>query len=299
MRFALRFPHAMPDRRPRAPIAVQRRTRTGARLRRNLLWLTLACTQALMATAAHADTAYDTGAASATENAAGGAAMTPPYTLTANLTLATQYRYRGLMQTDNKPAIQGGFDFTHPSGFYLGNWNSNISWLSDSNPDVSAPVEMDFYGGYRGKLGADLPFDLGALKYYYPGDYPSGYTNPDTTELYGALGHGSTSFKYSYAVSNLFGFAKSKGSQYYDLSGNYELGIWALTLNAHIGYQYVRNVDHASYYDWKLGLTRDLGNALAVSVAYIGTDADRGVYTNARDRFMGRGTVLASLTKTF
>jgi uncharacterized protein (TIGR02001 family) len=253
----------------------------------------------LPATAAHADTAYGTDAAPATANAAGGAAATPPYTLTANLTLATQYRYRGLMQTDNKPAVQGGFDFTHASGFYLGNWNSNISWLSDSNPDVSAPVEMDFYGGYRGKLNDDLPFDLGALKYYYPGDYPSGYTRPDTTELYGSLGYGSTTFKYSYAVSNLFGFAKSKGSQYYDLSGNYALGFWALTLNAHIGYQYVRNVDQGSYYDWKLGLTRDLGNGLAVSVAYIGTDADRGVYTNAQGRFMGRGTVLASLTKAF
>jgi hypothetical protein len=61
----------------------------------------------------------------------------------------------------------------------------------------------------------------------------------------------------------------------------------------------VRNVDQGSYYDWKLGLTRDLGNGLAVSVAYIGTDADRGVYTNAQGRFMGRGTVLASLTKAF
>ncbi|HTK03116.1 MAG TPA: TorF family putative porin, partial [Bordetella sp.] len=86
----------------------------------------------MIAPAAHADTPTPEQAAPA------------PYTITANVTLASQYRYRGLMQTDNKPAIQGGFDFTQESGFYHGNWNSNISWLSDSNSDVSAPVEMDF-----------------------------------------------------------------------------------------------------------------------------------------------------------
>jgi uncharacterized protein (TIGR02001 family) len=241
----------------------------------------------MIAPAAHADTPTPEQAAPA------------PYTITANVTLASQYRYRGLMQTDNKPAIQGGFDFTHESGFYLGNWNSNISWLSDSNPDVSAPVEMDFYGGYRGNFAQDVPFDFGALKYYYPGDYPSGFTNPDTTEFYGSVGYKTTTLKYSYAISNLFGFAKSKGSQYYDLSGNYDLGVWGLTLNAHVGYQYVHNVDNGSYYDWKLGLTKDLGQGLGVSVAYIDTNANTDVYTNSQGRFMGRGTVLASITKTF
>lgn len=54
------------------------------------------------------------------------------FSLSANVSLASQYRFRGLMQTNNKPAIQGGFDSAHSSGFYLGNWNSNISWLSDS-----------------------------------------------------------------------------------------------------------------------------------------------------------------------
>jgi uncharacterized protein (TIGR02001 family) len=253
----------------------------------SLLANTLLGSVTLLATIAHA------------EPAPTGQADTPSYAITTNVTLATQYRYRGLMQTDNKPAIQGGLDFSHDSGFYIGNWNSNISWLSDSNDDVSAPVEMDFYGGYRGNIAKDVPVDIGALKYYYPGDYPSGLTRPDTTELYGSIGYASTTFKYSYAVSNLFGFANSKGSQYFDLSGNYDLQTWALTLNAHVGYQYARNVDNGSYYDWKLGLTKDLGQGLAISVAYIGTNADRAVYTNSQGRDMGRGTLLASITKTF
>lgn len=224
---------------------------------------------------------------------------TPEYSLTANVTLASQYRYRGLMQTNNQPAIQGGFDFTHASGLYLGNWNSSISWLNDSNSKVSAPVEMDFYGGYKGNLAPDVPFDLGVLQYYYPGDYPSGYTSPDTTELYAGLGYGPILFKYSIAMTNLFGFADSKYSQYFDLSGNFDTGFWGLTVNAHVGRQTVRNVTDGAYTDWKLGLTKDFGQGLAISIAYIDTDADRAVYTNSRGRYMGRATGLLSLTKTF
>ncbi|WP_241050654.1 TorF family putative porin [Achromobacter xylosoxidans] len=223
----------------------------------------------------------------------------PEYTLTANVTLASQYRYRGLMQTNNQPAIQGGFDFTHASGLYLGNWNSSVSWLNDGNSDVSAPVEMDFYGGYKGNLAPDVPFDLGVLQYYYPGDYPSGYTSPDTTELYAGLGYGPVMFKYSVAMTNLFGFADSKYSQYFDLSGNFDTGFWGLTVNAHVGRQTVRNVSDGAYTDWKLGLTKDFGQGLAISVAYIDTNADRAVYTNSRGRYMGRATGLLSLTKTF
>ncbi len=55
-----------------------------------------------------------------------------PYTFTGNVGLFSQYIFRGLTQTNREPAVQGGFDFSHESGFYLGNWNSNISWLTDS-----------------------------------------------------------------------------------------------------------------------------------------------------------------------
>ena len=223
----------------------------------------------------------------------------PEYSLSANVTLASQYRYRGLMQTNNQPAIQGGFDFTHASGLYLGNWNSSISWLNDGNSKVSAPVEKDFYGGYKGNLAPNVPFDLGVLQYYYPGDYPSGYTRPDTTELYAGLGYGPVLFKYSIAMTNLFGFAASKYSQYFDLSGNFDTGFWDLTVNAHVGHQTVRNVTDGAYTDWKLGLTKDFGQGLTISLAYLDTNADRAVYTNSRGRYMGRATGLLSVTRTF
>ncbi|SHI24053.1 TorF family putative porin [Pollutimonas bauzanensis] len=242
------------------------------------------------------------GAAAASQACAQSAAETAPasdFTVSANVTLASQYRYRGIMQTNNKPAIQGGFDLAHASGFYIGNWNSSISWLDDSDPDVSAAVEMDFYGGYRGTLWRDLTFDVGVLRYYYPGNYPGGYTSPDTTEVYLGLGYGPVTFKYSHALTNLFGVPDSKSSRYYDLAGSFDTGVWGLALNAHVGYQKVRNLDDGSYTDWSLGVSKDWGQGFTTSLAYIDTNAKRSVYTNTKDKYTGRATALLTLSKSF
>ncbi|MEY3892902.1 MAG: hypothetical protein RLZZ145_936, partial [Pseudomonadota bacterium] len=93
--------------------------------------------------------------------------------ITANVTVVNDYRYRGISQSNFKPAIQGGFDYAHESGFYIGNWNSSISWISDSSTfnggrttTVSAPIEMDFYAGFKKELIAPgFASDIGVLQY--------------------------------------------------------------------------------------------------------------------------------------
>lgn len=227
------------------------------------------------------------------------AASAASSTLSVNLGVVSQYRYRGIMQTNNNPAVQGGVDWVHASGFYVGNWNSSISWLRDSDHAVSAPVEMDFYGGYTGKVWGDLSIDAGVLQYYYPGRYPDGYTSPNTTEAYLGFGYGPVTFKYSHALSNLFGFADSKNSQYYDLKGSFATGVWGLMLDPHVGYQRVRNLTDGSYMDWSLGLSKTFDNGLKVSVTYIDTNAKTVVYTNPQGRHTGRATGVLSLSASF
>jgi uncharacterized protein (TIGR02001 family) len=225
-----------------------------------------------------------------------------PGPVTANVTLGSEYRYRGIAQSNSKPTIQGGFDYAHESGFYVGNWNSNISWLSDAAPGSSAPIEMDFYGGYKKEIAEGLTLDGGILQYYYPtSNYPSALTNPNTTELYVAATYSFATLKYSYAVSDLFGFAGSKGSGYIDLALNYDTGVEGIVLNGHVGYQKVAGSanPNASYTDWKIGLTKDLGHGMNVAVAYIGTNADGTVYVSPTGQNLGRGTGFISLTKTF
>ena len=95
------------------------------------------------------------------------AAAAPPsdHTFTGNVGLFSEYRFRGISQTFGKPALQGGFDYAHASGLYLGNWNSNVS---SGAGFPAGNLEMDMYGGWK-KSWDDWGLDLGFIYYYYPG----------------------------------------------------------------------------------------------------------------------------------
>jgi uncharacterized protein (TIGR02001 family) len=249
--------------------------------------------------------------------------------ITANVTVVNDYRYRGISQSNFKPAIQGGFDYAHESGFYIGNWNSSISWISDyygpggasgASTGVTAPVEMDFYAGFKKELIAPgFASDIGVLQYYYPSTgIPVGngtsFANPNTTEAYLAqnftFGPVTGFVKFSYAMTTIFGFVDSKGSYYPDLTVNYDTGVWGLALNGHIGYQYIAGSTagasnrNYSYTDWKLGVTKDFGGGLSGSISYVATNAGKNssgsyYYASPQSKNLGGSTGIVSLTKTF
>lgn len=193
----------------------------------------------------------------------------PDYTYSFNVGAVTDYRYRGISQTRLRPALQGGADFSHKSGFYAGAWGSTIKWIKDAGGD--ADVEVDLYGGYKTSLGP-VGLDVGVLRYLYPGS--SLVVNPDTTEIYAAGTWGPATLKYSHAVTNLFGFADSKNSYYVDLSATFDTGFWGLSLTPHVGYQKVKNNDPASYTDWSLTLSKEFMPGLVGSLGYVSTDID-------------------------
>ena len=98
----------------------------------------------------------------------------PDWTFTGNLGLYSQYIFRGISQTNEKPAVQGGFDLGHrEQGYMSAPGRRTSSWISDGNPDASASMEWDFYGGYKWALPADFVLDTGVLYYWYPGSPPS------------------------------------------------------------------------------------------------------------------------------
>ena len=141
---------------------------------------------AVLAASCLSSTASAQTAPAAAPEAAPEAATPGPFT--ANVTLVNDYRYRGISQSNFQPAIQGGFDYAHSSGFYVGNWNSSISWISDAastaGNSASAPIEMDFYAGFKHEWSKGFAADVGVLQYYYPTSNLSAFaTNPNTTEL--------------------------------------------------------------------------------------------------------------------
>lgn len=237
---------------------------------------------------------------------AGALALTLPVDdahagVSGSVALTSDYIFRGISQNNQEPALQAGVEYAADSGFYVGTWGSNVSWLSDTvvpDDDISNSLELDFYGGYRGKFNDTVGFDVGALYYWYPGDYPSGFNSPDTGEIYFGITAGVFAAKYFYSVTDLFGYADSDGSGYLDASVNWEF-VPTWTLNAHAGKQWIENNEDFEYTDWKLGVTKSFDGGFAIALAYTDTDAEEAFYTNAHDNFLGDDTVVLTLTKTF
>jgi uncharacterized protein (TIGR02001 family) len=229
----------------------------------------------------------------------------PDWSFTGNAGVFSDYRFRGISQTNKKPAFQGGFDVSHVSGFYVGNWNSNI----DSSFYNGANLEMDLYGGYKLPVG-DLTLDFGALYYYYPGSGAGGTFKIDNTELYVGGAYGPVTLKYSYATSDFFGIADTKGCWYLDASFAYDLGS-GFGVNAHVGYQKLKggarvieigaSSPEDTVIDWKIGATYDiLGSGFIAGAAYVSTNRDLTGGTAALSgRNISNGTVVVSLSKTF
>lgn len=209
-----------------------------------------------------------------------------------NASVVTDYRYRGISQTRLDPALQGGADYVNnPTGFYAGTWLSTINWITDAGG--SGHVEWDLYAGKKGDIVKDVSYDVGVLSYVYV----SNGLNPsaNTTEIYGQLSYGPAYAKYSYSLTDLFGFVDSKGSGYLDIGANIDVAD-GYSINLHAGHQNVANVSAASYTDWKVGVTKDFG-VVTGALAVIGTNTDFYVAPNGKN--LGKTSLVLSVSKTF
>ena len=203
----------------------------------------------------------------------------PPYTLTYNLGLYSNYMFRGVDYTDG-PAVQGGIDWAHSSGFYLGTWFSNLDPYGfgkingDSANGIQSQkgnhLETDFYGGYATTFGdSGIGINLLANYYVYLEGRNSGNGHKqDTVELSAALSYKWLTYTFYYIPTTYYGLDETDknfnvtgnrntdGATYNELKVNYTLPIGDLNFMAKIGYQYTPNLQ-GSEADFAIGLNRN------------------------------------------
>ena len=204
--------------------------------------------------------------------------------LSGNVTVTSDYAFRGISQTLEEPSVQGGVDLAHPSGFYIGTWGSSLNFGEEVNP--RAQVELDVYGGFAFSPADLVDLDLGVLYYGYPGSAARGY---DFVEF--GLG-ASRSFSLlesglTLAYSPDY-FGGSGGAWYYGL----ELGVPVslLTVGGSIGHQTIEKNEifgTPNYTNWSLGLGVDLAG-FQLSGQYVGTDLDEADCFGGSDLCGGR-----------
>jgi len=237
----------------------------------------------------------------------------PDISITGNVGIFSDYRFRGISQSDRSAAIQGGFDLTHKNGLYIGTWASSVSeFANPSNTNGSKPgggSEVDIYGGYRASVGP-LGIDIGALMYIYPGNNNKENTvnnslkSADTTELYLGFSYGPVSYKYSHMTSaQWFTYPAASGSQYHDITVTLPVSD-KVTFVAHYGMTKVKGGGNLKdFTDYKVGVAYDIGDGFILGLDYIGTgnltSAEKTDYFTGGDKLLSTSTGVVYLKKNF
>ena len=209
----------------------------------------------------------------------------------ANVGLFNQYSFRGIDQSGEEAAVQGGFDWAHDSGFYIGTWASNV----DFN-DNDSVTEFDFYGGYTKEIQNGINLDLSMIGYTYPGAYAS--SNYDYYEYSFGLGKsiGPVSFSTAINYSPEF-FAKSGDATYWQGGLDYEFQ--GIKISGHVGKQWIdleTTYGAPDYVDYSVGASY-AWQGFDLSVAYVDTDVDAG--WNSTDQSGKEGRTIFGVSKSF
>ncbi len=258
-----------------------------------------------------------------------------PHSVTGTLTFTTNYHTRGVTQTNFKPAIQGSIDYGHASGFYASMWGSNVSWPGDfwqapfsdapidpvlgfspygSNSKISSSIELDFSAGFRNKFAGDFSYDVGAIYYYFPGQYnldtsaatgAPGLVKPNTGEVYAGLGWKWITAKVWYAVTDgVFMVSDARGTTYANLSATFPIGQSGFAITGAVGtWMWSGEMDNFKNWgvkndvldlvDYKLVVTKDLFG-FTWAATYWGSTADKTFTVPGNSPNGGAGGQLAA-----
>jgi uncharacterized protein (TIGR02001 family) len=219
----------------------------------------------------------------------------PAVTVSGNAAVVTDYRFRGISQTDKRFALQGGITVTHESGFYVSTWGSSI----DDYVAASSDQELDLIGGYSKTFGG-ATVDVGVLYYYYPG---SGGANTDFIEPYasikGTFGPATAKLTANYAPkAKALSVGNGKEDNLY-LAADVAATIpdTAFGISAHLAHSFGPSylTIGKEYTDWNIGATYTW-NHLTFGVSYVDTDKD--LYAPS-GRNISKAGVVGSITAAF
>jgi uncharacterized protein (TIGR02001 family) len=184
--------------------------------------------------------------------------------ISANVALVTDYYFRGISQTDNDGAIQGGFDWSHDSGIYVGVWGSNVDF-GDTH------MEFDTYAGYASEYN-DIGYDVGIIKY----NYNDTSMHDDPIEWYASVSYSYFSGGIAYSPS---WFGSHDSSKYVHAGFDYDELPMDLALSASVGKSFgdayeVSGGTDFDYVDYKLGISKDIAG-VNVDLSYVGNDLSK------------------------
>lgn len=177
--------------------------------------------------------------------------------LTANVGVTSNYVFRGLTQTDDGVALQGGIDYIHEVGFYAGAWGSNVEVIPGDKG-----YETDLYAGYNFQLNENVIFDVGYIMYIYS----STTADLDADEIY--FGASFKDFSLTYYSGN-----RDAGPDYSYIDLKYSMAL-PKDFNLHLHYGNMSDdANGGDYEDAAIGISTDVAG-FDLGLTYTTTDHD-------------------------
>ena len=223
-------------------------------------------------------------------------------TINGSATLASDYRYRGISQTDKDFAVQGGLTVSHSSGAYVGIWGSSV----DDYIAAGSDQEIDLIVGYKKTVGGTT-IDLGGIYYYYPGAEKiiAGYDS-DFLELYGSVaqtfGPATVKLATAYAPkSSALSLGNGKEDNFYmnlGLSG--AIPNTPISLSAGVGRTFTKSFlsGGQKYTDWSLGASYTTG-AVTFGLSYVDTSYAKGAVVSGTGKDVAKGGIFGTIGAAF
>jgi uncharacterized protein (TIGR02001 family) len=180
--------------------------------------------------------------------------------LVSTLTFVSDYRFRGISQNDNNPALQLGTTYYHESGIYGGLWGSNV----DFGDAIGANLEVDTYIGWGGEVADGLTADVQLIRY----NYPSSEVSIAYSEVIGKLSYEGLTGLIGYSNDV---FNTDETGIYYNLGYTIKLAE-EYSLSAAAGYYDLDDAYGDSITDYSVGVSKTLGDSLAVGFTYVRTN---------------------------
>ncbi|MBB1126710.1 TorF family putative porin [Thiospirillum jenense] len=205
-----------------------------------------------------------------------------PWSASANIGAVSNYIWRGVTQTDDQAAVQGGVDVAHESGFHAGTWVSNV----DFGPG-SATYELDVTAGYDFQFGnEDMSLGLSTIYVAYPDSDP----DDDFWEMAVTGGYKWFSAGIHYTVwggDDTEDAIYTDGDIYYNLAVDLPLPK-SFSIGAFAGYYDFTNelpvneleTDSVDYTHWGVKLSKDASEFGTFSLTYEQTDGSDAEFWN-------------------
>lgn len=203
------------------------------------------------------------------------------------LSFVTDYVFRGVSQSNEKPTLQAGLDYAHPGGFFSGVFVARTEYPARPFGSNQGQVEIDAYLGYRRETSPDWSWDVAMVRYEFADSTDFDYSYNELAANF----HFRDILRFGATVSN----DAEAGGEYgwtTEIELRQPLGD-RFQMSGSLGHYELKQDGWVDYLYWDLGISTEVG-AFTFDVRYFDSSSGARSFNDpqlTRSRLVGSVSV--------